>query len=55
MKPTKTNKRKALESEMKMIFKELCPTEEELEETVRDAMKAYSIVKHENQLNRTQI
>lgn len=45
----KTNNRKKLENELRQIFKELCPTEEDLNETVRDAMSSYSLVKQQNQ------
>lgn len=45
----KTNNRTQLEREMRQIFKELSTSQEELDETVRDAMSAYSLVKQENQ------
>lgn len=44
----KTNNRKIIENELRQIFKELCPTEEDLKETVRDAMSTYSLVKQQN-------
>lgn len=45
----KTNKRTELEREMRQIFKELSTSQEKLNETVRDTMRAYSLVKQENQ------
>lgn len=54
MKTKNTINKSTLEKEMKMIFKEICHTDEEYKETVRDAMRAYKMVKHDNQFRTNQ-
>lgn len=41
-----------LEREMKKIFKEICHNEEDLNESVRDAMKAFTFINNENHYRR---
>ncbi len=49
MKTTQNLKTSILEKEMKMIFKEISKDSDELEENVRDAMKAFVLVKQDTQ------
>jgi LysM repeat protein len=49
MKTNKTENDNVLEREMRRIFKHICHDNDECNATVKDAMKAFTMIKQENQ------